>query len=135
VIKNNTEHHLDEGFVCRVGELALDYLEEVRKDFSVYFVYGKEIKKLNKEYFGSNKETDILSFPSEFTLSDYLGELIINLDLISEKKQQEQRDEIVYLIAHGVLHLLGYDHINTKEGEYMRVKEMALIKRILEVLN
>ncbi len=82
-----------------------------KKEVAVVFVSETQMKKLNKDFRSKDKVTDILSF-SGFGEND-LGELVLCGDLI--KKQALDHDvkpneELGYLLIHGVLHLLGYDH-------------------------
>ncbi|MCB5230686.1 MAG: rRNA maturation RNase YbeY [Candidatus Cloacimonas sp.] len=137
-IKNNTNQYVDIRLVQQICELILQIESESQNEaaeLGVCFVTDEEIRKLNKQYFGRDKITDILSFASEFEEVNYLGELIINLDLVSRLEQKAIYQELVALLVHGVLHLLGYDHINTKEGEIMRSKEKVITNKILEVLD
>lgn len=105
------------------------------KSVTICFVSEDEIKDLNHKYFGSNQTTDILSFSNDHIESDSIGELIINLDLIVEKCESAQKIELLTLLVHGTLHLLGYDHINTQKGNEMKIKESIIYKNILEKLD
>ena len=93
------------------------------------------IAKLNKEYRNIDKETDVLSFAieddaSEDDLLDMLdlvgvrevGDIIINLDRVESQANEyghSQRREMCFLFTHGLLHLLGYDHMSKDEEEEM----------------
>ena len=103
------------------------------KEVSVLFVDGKEIAKLNRQFRGKNKPTDILSFDAvEF---GSLGELVIALDVIRAQAKEHGlslQDELGYMLLHGVLHLLGYDHEGSKSG----ARQMfALQDRLFEKLR
>ena len=79
------------------------------KSLLVAFLPEKSIQKLNFQFFNKNKPTDVLSFsPTE---KDSLGELAV---YCNEKRATRQgltlREETFYLLLHGVLHLLGYNH-------------------------
>lgn len=90
---------------------------DCNKDVSVIFVDSNEIHEMNKLYRNIDRPTDVLSF--EEHEDDYLGEIFI-----CEKKVYEQalnynhsnEREFAFLLTHGLLHLLGYDHM-TKEDE------------------
>ena len=80
-------------------------------EVTVVFVEPREIKRLNAEFRGKDKVTDILSFASEDP--DSLGELVLCLDVIRRQSLDtglSERGELGYMLVHGVLHLLGYDH-------------------------
>lgn len=89
---------------------ALRRLDSVN-EVSVVFVKSSEIRRLNREFRQKDRPTDILSFdPSE---PQSLGELVIAVDVI--RRQAKEHDlslnqELGYMLLHGVLHLLGYDH-------------------------
>jgi probable rRNA maturation factor len=106
-------------------------------EISVSFVDNKEIRELNREYRGVDKDTDVLSFPidDEFVLEGpiLLGDIIISL----EKALEQSKDfghslyrEVAYLTAHSIFHLLGYDHMEEEEKNIMREKEKEVMKRL-----
>ena len=80
---------------------------------STAFVNDSTMKKLNKEYRGENKSTDVLSFDMNEKLPDgvyNLGEVVINLDKARKQAKEyevELRDEVIRLVVHGVKSLLG----------------------------
>ena len=101
------------------------------------FVDNEEIRELNREYRGVDKETDVLSFPlGDSLLADgprLLGDIIISL----EKALEQSKDfghsierEIAYLTAHSMLHLLGYDHEEEEEKLIMRGREKEIMRRL-----
>jgi len=114
----------------------LKILECADKEISINFVDDTKIKQLNKQYLGKDKATNVLSF--SLRENEYgninpqvLGDIIISVetaqkDAVYGNLTVEQ--EIDFLIIHGLLHLLGYDHENTtkKETSKMRKKEKEL---------
>ncbi len=101
--------------------------------FDVNIVDTKEIKKINKKYRKMDKATDVISFANrdEQTLFvPLLGEIYICLDVAKaqakEYKHSLQR-ELIFLFTHGLLHLLGYDHMSKKEEKIM----MSLSNKII----
>ena len=112
-----------------------------RKKFDIGFVSDKEIGELNKVYRNKLRPTDVLSFPwrengkrtktqgAEF--QDFLGDIVISAKTARRNARAEGhalRTEIRWLILHGVLHLLGYDH-ETDSGE-MAALELSLRERL-----
>lgn len=103
----------------------------------------QNIKKLNKEHRGIDKETDVLSFPMfeateikniDSEMEDVLGDVVISLEQI--KKQAKEyghtiERELAYMIVHSFYHLMGYDHMEDEDKKKMRQKE----EKILEKLN
>lgn len=98
------------------------------KSVSMIFVSSKESKKLNKKYRNKNKSTNVLSFESSDPQE--MGDIIICPDLARRQAKQMQVGFtwwVSYLFAHGLLHLIGYDH-KTKSQERQMEK---LTKKIL----
>ena len=100
------------------------------------------IKKLNKKFRKKNKETDVLSFPfhtkKEFknkikTKQDlYLGDIIINLDRVKDKKIIKNfKKEFDRLWIHGLAHLFGHDH--KKDKDFRKMQQIE--KRYFELVN
>ena len=86
------------------------------------------IRKLNREYRGKDKPTDVLSFC--FGDADLLGEVYISLQ---RAKVQAKRYGVLYeeelkrLLVHGLLHLMGYDHIRAADRAVMEEREQAYL--------
>ena len=118
----------------------LKTLDCADKEISLSFVDDEKIKQLNKQYLGKDKATNVLSF--SLLEGEYgninpqiLGDVIISVetaqrDALYGKLTVDQ--EIDFLIIHGILHLLGYNHENTteKETKKMRQKEKDLFNAI-----
>ena len=109
-----------------------DFLYKVCKDekldnviFNVIIVDNEKIHEINKEYRGIDRPTDVISFALEddktFNRDDIrvLGDIYISIDKVksqSEEYGHSIKRELFFLAIHGLLHLLGYDHM-TKEEE------------------
>ncbi|MCG0274752.1 MAG: rRNA maturation RNase YbeY [Thermosediminibacteraceae bacterium] len=140
---NNLQSKIDvdqklEELIRRTVELALN-LEGVSGDaeVSVALVDNDYIHELNKTYRGKDMPTDVLSFPmhdigskSDFESNEeverLLGDIVISLEKAKEQARAYGHSferEIAYLVVHGVLHLLGYDHETEEERKVMREKE------------
>ena len=102
---------------------------------------SKEIKKLNHKFRKKNKSTDVLSFPFYekkellFKLKKnkeiYLGDIIINLNKIKNKKNiLNFRSEFNRLWVHGLVHLFGYDHKREKDYQKMKMVEKSFLSYI-----
>lgn len=104
---------------------------------SLLFTDDQEIHRLNREYRGKDKPTDVLSFSqlegANKIPSPSLGDLVISLD--TAKKQAKKyhvsfEREVLRLLVHGILHLFGYDHekVSKVEAARMRRTEHAIMK-------
>ena len=119
--------------------------------FEVLFVSEEEIRTLNKRERGVNSVTDVLSFPaSDFGRGEEIsaevfgecldeeGRILAGSVVICTARAEEQarefghsvRREICYLIVHGVLHCLGYDHMSEADQREMREKEEYVMQKI-----
>ncbi|MGY5139192.1 rRNA maturation RNase YbeY [Mycoplasmopsis gallinarum] len=106
----------------------------------VSIVNNKEIQSLNKEYRNKDYPTDILSFDFGFdNFNDelpilHLGELVISYEKVEEQAKEfghSIKREYCYLFAHGLIHLMGYDH----EIEEERIEMNRLVDEIFLPLN
>ena len=99
-------------------------------EVSVLFTDDTEIETLNRTYRGKAKPTDVLSFPATEMDRPFLGDIAISLG-VSRKDAQAQGkrldQHLAHLIIHGVLHLLGHDHINDTEAEEMEALERSAL--------
>ena len=105
--------------------------------FNIIIVGNDDIHALNNEYRGIDKPTDVISFALEDEKTNFkqevrvLGDIYISYDKVIEQAKEyghSELREICFLAIHGLLHLLGYDHIN-KEDE---TKMFKLQKELLE---
>ncbi len=104
-------------------------------EVSVALVGDAKMKRLNREYRGRNKTTDVLSFEekepffSADSRSFFLGEVYISYPVAKKQAKRHGRElkkELETLFIHGMLHLLGFDHRNEREKRMMMSKEKAL---------
>lgn len=104
--------------------------------FDIVFVDNEEIHRINKEYRQKDRPTDVITFaifadsPEEekyiFDGEVSLGEIIVSLDKIEEQAKDNDvsfEDELYFLVSHGILHLLGFDHMTDEEYKYMVDKQ------------
>lgn len=102
----------------------------------VRIVDEQESAQLNEQYRHKQGPTNILSFPVEVPEGielNLLGDLVICAPVV-EREALEQNKILAHhwahIIVHGVLHLLGYDHIDDDEAEHMESKEIAILEKL-----
>ncbi len=113
-------------------------------EVSVTFVDNPYIQSLNKQFRNKDVPTDVLSFPmtkngayevDPETNAQILGDIVISMEKVIDQSEiygHSMRREIAYLVAHGMLHLLGYDHERGgMEKRHMRERE----ERVLDLLG
>jgi len=96
-------------------------------ELSVLLTDDPGIQELNARWRGVDQPTDVLAFPLEEGAC--LGDVVISMDTAAERVDHPDwylEDELLFLLLHGVLHLLGYDHIETDERAQMEAQEQAL---------
>ena len=119
--------------------------------FEFLFVDEEEIQRLNRETRAIDKVTDVLSYPSldgikgkALYADDYPfdvdeeGQLFVGSIVVCVKRAEEQaeefghslRRELHYLLTHGVLHCLGYDHMADEDKQEMREKEEYVLEKL-----
>lgn len=107
----------------------LNYVNRNDNEISLLFVDNEEIRSLNKRYLNRDYPTNVISF----SLTDgqhgninphVLGDIVISVEKAIEDAEEadiELNDEIDFLMIHGVLHLLGYNHEDTSETEAIKM--------------
>ena len=101
---------------------ALDVIGQSDSSATIAFLSDKSIQKLNQEFRGVDKATDVLSFPADEP--NNLGDVAISVDTAAAQAKANGlsfENEIAQLILHGLLHLSGYDH-ETDNGEMNRLE-------------
>lgn len=97
-----------------------------------------EIQVLNKRYRGKDKPTNVLSFPAdvpdEVVLElPFLGDIILCVPVIYQEAEEQQIPVLAHwahMVVHGVLHLLGYDHVDDQEAAIMEAKEILILNTL-----
>ena len=95
---------------------VLRAVEAEPEELSIAFVDDESMRELNRKFRRKNKTTDVLTFPGDAPL---LGEIVISVDQARRQAADEKHSlatEVRYLILHGILHAMGYDH-ETDHGE------------------
>lgn len=93
----------------------------------VYIVSGKRMRALNKRFRRKNKLTNVLSFQAPLNFpTDTLGEVYLDPKYIEKKKE-----DLVFMLVHGVLHILGYDHEKRSDRIRMEKMEQELLQKLV----
>lgn len=103
-------------------------LELANCEFNIIIVDNKRIHEINKEYRNIDRETDVISFAMEDNMDikydnfRLLGDIYISIDKCYEQAEEYGHSrvrELCFLATHGILHLLGYDHMEEKDEKEM----------------
>jgi probable rRNA maturation factor len=109
---------------------------------TICFLSDKEIRELNKKYLGKDAPTDVLSFSADPRVPDgrpmkdrkkEWGDILISA--ATTKRQSAERgvpfkEEVVRLVAHGMLHLFGYDHCSKKQEKQMFAMQERVVSNV-----
>lgn len=96
----------------------------------------KEMKKLNMQFRQKATTTNVLSFPNDdvsVKQTKNIGDIAISVEYVKAEAEKEGKtfdDHIVHMLAHGVYHILGYDHENNENAMVMENKEIQTLKKI-----
>lgn len=130
----------DYEYLNEVLDYAIKKLDIKNSIFDIIFIDDEEMHKLNKEYRGIDRTTDVLSFALNDNkhidaFVNSLGDIFISIPKMKSQAEEyghSEKRELSFLALHGLLHLLGYDHtLGKKEEEEM----FGLQKEILNELG
>ncbi len=116
--------------------LEKEYESEAPVYMSLLLTGNDEIQVINREYRDKDQPTDVISFAyhetEDFDIGPYdtLGDIVISLERVVEQAQEynhSPKRELFYVLTHGILHLLGYDHIEEEDKIEMRAKEEEIL--------
>ncbi len=131
-------------------EILNDYLPTALSyEVSLRLTTDTEIQTLNSQYREQDKPTDVLAFASleanlpqsEEMLASmplYLGDIIVSVDTAQRQAQQQEHSlstELAWLTAHGLLHLLGWDHPDEESLMEMLQQQVILLEKIGMIIN
>lgn len=106
---------------------------------SVLLADDEYIRELNAQFRAEDRATDVLSFPSGDIpeeveeLRGYLGDIAVSLPYArkqADEKGHSLSDEVQLLVVHGVLHLLGYDHLTAEEKQAMWQRQAMVLEKL-----
>ncbi|MBC2851595.1 rRNA maturation RNase YbeY [Cetobacterium sp. 8H] len=128
-------------------EEVKEYINEVLNDefesekpvyLSVALVGNEDIQRINRDFRDKDQPTDVISFAyhetEDYMIGPYdtLGDIIISLERVEEQCKEYNhsfRREFFYVLTHGMLHLLGYDHIDEEDKKEMRAREEEILTK------
>ena len=121
-VENTCEHHFS------ASDNTIEHVE-----ISIVIADAETSRQLNRDYRGKDKPTNVLSFESELEPIDgmqHLGDIVICADQVQREATEQNKtaeSHWAHLVTHGMLHLLGYDHIADDEADIMEALEICLL--------
>lgn len=157
-VENETEETLDFDIQALVEQVALQVLEQERCPYevqvNVLLTDNTGIREFNRNYRQTDRPTDVLSFPNveyetpadfseaEAPMADcfdpdsgelILGDIILSLDKVKEQAAEyghSRRREFAFLVAHSMLHLCGYDHMEEAQAAVMEARQALALEAL-----
>lgn len=138
------ERAIDEALPYIFGQADLPpLLQDKLMEISIVLTDDQTIQGLNKEFRGQDKPTNVLSFANldaqdhDETLAAFesipLGDVIMAYETLDRESREQEKSfaaHFTHLLAHGILHLLGYDHIDDQDAVEMETLETAILKEM-----
>lgn len=119
---------------------VMDWLDCSDRELSVVLVDNPEIQRINHEYLGRNRPTNVISFAmrdGDFpdVNPGLLGDIVVSVEQAladAECDRMSFADELDFLLIHGLLHLLGFEHeqVQDVQAEEMRAAERRIFERL-----
>lgn len=128
--------------VRALADAMLAELDVAPAELSILLTNDAQIRQLNRTHRGKDRATDVLSFgvethiaPRGFGTPELLGDIVISLDTAARQAASRRRPllaEVRWLLAHGILHLMGFDHATALQKKRM-VSETRRLVRVAEL--
>jgi len=108
--------------------------------FDISFCNNETIKEINRDYRKKDAITDVITFALfvddknsiVYRKTADLGSIVISLERCYEQKTRTFKEELLTLITHGILHLLGFDHLTKKDYDFVVRIQKAVLKEVVD---
>ncbi|MGD8786639.1 MAG: rRNA maturation RNase YbeY [Phycisphaerales bacterium] len=129
-VNNRTKSSINLGLVKKIAAAFLKKYRKTGFDLSIAFVGDKTIRNLNNRYLKKDSVTDVLAFPGD---EGFFGEIIINYAQVKRQSKhysKSVKDELVFVLVHGLYHLYGYGDRSKEEKDRMDKLSKKFIKEL-----
>ena len=123
----------------KIAQKVLEIVEQDQAELCLVLVCNAEIRKLNAKFRKKDYPTDVLSFPAWDQLPEggpILGDVVISVEKAKAQSKERRRtlnEELVTLLIHGIVHLLGYDHErSSKDARIMERLEKKIYRTLCD---
>ena len=124
-LKNKTTRNVSKTIFWPVWELIQKEENLPAQEINILICNDDLMQEFNHKYRGENSSTDILSFPVDIDEIPILGDIVIDIEAANRQKGKKSlKIELQRLFLHGLLHLLGYDHLSKQQEKIMQEKEV-----------
>ncbi|MGH1397703.1 MAG: rRNA maturation RNase YbeY [Alphaproteobacteria bacterium] len=122
---------IDDASIQSVVMAALRGFEVEETELSIVLADDAFVRDLNKRYRDKDKPTNVLSFPQDTPPpNNMLGDIVLAFETVEREAAEQDKGfaaHFTHLLVHGVLHLLGYDHISDDEAQEMEALEIEIL--------
>lgn len=139
IVQRGAGKKFSTGEIKKIALIILELVAEKNAELSLALIGDVEMKKLNAKYRNKDYPTDVLSFPIEGVVpkeTRLLGDVIISVEKAAEQAKARGHsfeEELITLLIHGVVHLLGYDHERSvRQARAMRQVEKRIYRQLCE---
>lgn len=139
-LPDETTHQVLIKTALKTAKKKYSDINDVAPEITIRLVSEQESQQLNRDYRQKDKPTNVLSFPFDppgmipsDELPNYLGDLIVCESVLLKEAELHNKsylDHYTHLVIHGVLHLLGFDHIEEDEAQVMENLEVAILAEL-----
>lgn len=115
----------------RACRTTLMHQRQTYAELSVLLTDDETLHRLNHDFRGKDKPTNVLSFPSGEKA--YLGDIAVSLDTVARESQEQGKKpahHLIHMLVHSILHLLGHDHEKEQDATHMEQKEIEILQRL-----
>ena len=116
--------------LVRVAAEAALASEDAAGGVTLLLTDDESVRELNAQFRGKDSATNVLSFPAPANPEHFLGDVALAYGVCAREAAEQNKPlahHLQHLVAHGVLHLLGYDHIGDDEAEAMESLERIVL--------
>ena len=136
IAKNNSDNVINSKNLKTYCKEVLNYKGYKSYSVSLIFINEEELKEMKNTYFQQNLYTDVIAFNLNNENEDLEGELYLSIEIIGHNAKLYNvslDDEIKRVVAHGILHLIGYDDDNDSSKRQMTKNEDSCIKLFKDI--
>lgn len=124
------EHKIDSKAIILLSYICSILIPDVHGEIAIRFVDDTEIRRLNRLYREKDFVTDVLSFDYP-RVGKLLGDVVISFEQAARQASGDIELELLDLLAHGILHICGFDHIKPKDAQIMFPLQDQIIQYVI----
>ena len=113
--------------------MALDRHDAAHENVTILLTDDESVRELNAQFRGQHKPTNVLSFPAPDNPERFAGDIALAYGVCAREAAEQGKslaNHLQHLTVHGVLHLLGYDHMGDDEAEVMEDLERSVLAEL-----